>query len=560
LTAGRRFTIAAVTWGLGFAVAFGAPAAAQAQCGTGDPTGNSADPSTLDWSSDQAIQTNFDNARANEGCATQMVLPAGYDTMTQQQQELWLLNNEREARGEPDLQLDSSIMSQVAVNHGLEIAQYGYFDHASPINVPSWGSPYVNLPRMTINPVFANDTVLEDLSGGAGNMAQTVYGFMYFDGPGGMNLACTATVTWGCWGHRHTILNASLNWIGIGVVNMPNTLYGGSITNDFGIIHAGYAPPPAADTGPPVMGPITYDGNGNATVTGVADNPANVNDTGATPLTAGITGVVFYTNNIVENGGFQGTFNTVSATQSSPGAWTAQITMNPGDVLHAVAVDGSGNFNDMTMPAPAMNLTPGANTIALPPAGATGMTGMASDAAVASNNVPAVTPTAAALAASVDKQLHRRAVEYVRIYEMGYWRTYRPGKKTKNFPLYTNEGVVLRIRGHGKWNPRTGEEHSGSRPTKLHRGWNFIAVPYPETGMTCHAVRLELAHDGDRLEEISIGAIPNTGVIMKPYHGKWGNDLTKRIPDSKGFWIKDAGSANWIPSPTQYEKLAPADA
>jgi len=27
-------------------------------------------------------------------------------------------------------------MSQVAVNHGLEIAQYGYFDHASPINGP----------------------------------------------------------------------------------------------------------------------------------------------------------------------------------------------------------------------------------------------------------------------------------------------------------------------------------------------------------------------------------------------------------------------------------------
>jgi uncharacterized protein YkwD len=559
LTGFRRATVAAVTWGVGLAIAFGAPAAAQAQCATGDPTGNSADPSTLDWSSDQAIQTNFDNARANEGCATQMVLPASYDTMTQQQQELWLLNNEREARGEPDLQLDPSIMSQVALNHGLEIAQYGYFDHASPINVPSWGSPYVNLPRMTINPVFANDTILEDLAGGAGNTAQTVYGFMYFDGPGGMNLACTATVTWGCWGHRHTILNASLNWIGIGVVNNPNSLYGGSLTNDFGIIHAGYVPPPTADTGAPVMGPITYDGNGNATVTGVADNPANVNDTGATPLTAGVTGVVFYTNNIVETGGFQGTFNTVSATQSSPGTWTAQITVNPGDVLHAVAVDGSGNFTDMAMPAPAMNLTPGTNTMALPPAGGTGMTGMARHASVDSNLVPAVTPTAAALVASVNSQLHRSAVEYVRIYVMGHWRTYRPRQDTKNFPLYTSEGVVVGLKGHGEWTPGTGAEPPEARPTELHRGWNFVAVPYPETGMTCHAVRLELAHDGDRLEEISIGATPNTGVIMKPEHGKWGNDLTKHIPYSEGFWIKDAGKANWLPSPTQYERHPPAN-
>jgi hypothetical protein len=415
---------------------------------------------------------------------------------------------------------------------------------------------------MSINPVFANDTFLEDLDGGAGNPAQVVYGFMYFDGPGANNLACTATVTWGCWGHRHTILSANLNWIGIGIVNMPNTLYGGSISNDFGTVHAGYTPPATADTGAPVMGAITDDGNGNATVTGVADNPANVNDTGANPLTAGITGVVFYTNNIVENGGFQGTFNTVTATQSSPGTWTAQITVNPGDVLHAVAVDGSGNFSDMTMPAPAMILTPGANTVALPPGGAgtpgTGVNGMARDAA-ARRDVPAVTPTAEALVVSVDKQLHRQAVEYVRVYANGHWKTYRQGK-SRNFALYTSEGIVLGIKGHGKWNPTTGEENFGAPTIELHHGWNFVALPYPETGMTCHAVRLELAHEGDRLEEISIGASPNTGVIMKPHDGQWGNDLSKHIPYSKGFWIKDAASATWIPSPTQYRELSPATA
>lgn len=553
----RRFSRIAVLFGLGVGSVLAAPAAAQATCATTDPAGNAPAPSNLDWSTDAAIQTNFNVARANEGCTSPLVLPPNYDALTPAQQEVAVLNLEREARGEGDLQLDSTIASQVALNHGLEVAQYGYFDHASPINVPSWGSPYVGLPRMTINPVFTNDTFLEDLEGGARNPAETVYSFLYFDGPGANNLACTATVTWGCWGHRHTVLDVKLNWIGIGIVNMPGSLFDGSITNDFGTVHAGYTPPPTADTGGPVVGPITLNA-GSATVTGVDDNPANVNDTGATPLTAGVTGVVFYTNNIVEKGGFQGTFNTVAATQSTPGTWTAQITVNPGDVLHAVAVDGSGNFTDVTMPAPAVTLNPGANTVALPAGDATGGTGMATDAAAGYGRVRAVTPDAAALVASIDKQLHRTAARYVKVYVSGYWRTYRPGKHAKTFPLYTDEGVVIGITGHGKWTPHTGREHALAPTVRLRKGWNFVAVPYPVTGMTCHAVRLELARLGDQLQEISIGPSPNTGVIFKPSHGRWGYDLGEHIPYSRGFWIKDAGAATWTPSPTQYQSLPPA--
>src|SRR5664280_2830916 len=94
-----------------------APSAAQAQaCNTDDPP---ADVSslTLSWTTDQQIQTNFSNARAAEGCNVSLVLPAGYDAMTPQQQMLWMFNNEREARGLPDLQLDTTLMGQIATNH-----------------------------------------------------------------------------------------------------------------------------------------------------------------------------------------------------------------------------------------------------------------------------------------------------------------------------------------------------------------------------------------------------------------------------------------------------------
>jgi hypothetical protein len=164
-----------------------------------------------------------------------------------------------------------------------------------------------------------------------------------------------------------------------------------------------------------------------------------------------------------------------------------------------------------------------------------------------------VTPTAAALVASIDKQLKGKVVRSVRVYVNGHWKTYRPGR-SKSFALYTSEGVVVSMKRRGRWRPDTKEERYTSPRVKLHRGWNFVAVPYPITGMTCHAVRLELAGKRDRLKEISIGPKPNTGIIMKPEHGKWGNDLGMHISDQHGFWIDDAGSGTWTPSPEGYNQ------
>ncbi|HLW95657.1 MAG TPA: CAP domain-containing protein [Solirubrobacteraceae bacterium] len=510
-----------------------------------DPTTNPASdfPSTgLQWNSDQAIQTNFTNARAAEGCATPMLLPASYDSMTPQQQMLWMFNSEREARGEPDLQLDTTLMSQVALNHSREINTYGYFDHPSPINQVGIGDPLVNVQRQLVNPVFATNYFFgENLANGFATPAEATFAYMYDDSSES-------------WGHRGAILQAGFQWIGIGIT--PATL-GFTYTDDFesyvGFVPPGssppvYTPPATADTNPPSIASVSYSG-GTATATGVADSPLNVNDTGANPTTAGVTGVVFYVNNIVENPGQ--TFNTVPATQTAPGSgtWTAQITVNPGDVLHAVAVDGSGNFVDVTPPPPAVALAAGANSVALPAAPATASaSSVASDAAA---TPLATTPTAAALVASIDKQAHAKVVRFVRVYRSGRWVTYTPGR-TPSFPLYANEGVVVELAAAVHWHPTSHRQRFAPMRVHLHKGWNFVAVPYPYTGMTCHSVRLELAKAGDRLEQITVGPATNKGMIMRPEHGSWGNDKTMKIADSEGFWIKDAGATTWSPSPTAY--------
>lgn len=291
-------------------------------CSTANPAANAADPFPLDWSSDQAIQTNFTNARMREGCPA-LILPAGFAAMSPQEQMLSLFNIERTVRGLPALKLDSTLLSQIALNHNTEMVKYRYFAHSSPINLGF-------AARITINPslAFPKSTSQGEIIAAARNSAEAVYSFMYFDGAGSRNLSCTAATDPGCWGHRRTILG-NFNWVGIGVtLNAVGSQWGNYQTADF-VMAPDYTPPATADTTPPVMGQISFSG-GTATVTGVADP-------------AGITQVVFYVNQVSPIGGG---FNTVVAAQTAPGIWTAPITVTDGDVLHAVAVDSSGNFVD----------------------------------------------------------------------------------------------------------------------------------------------------------------------------------------------------------------------
>jgi hypothetical protein len=305
------------------------PSIAHAQtCSTANPAVNAADPATLNWSSDQAIQMNFTNARAAEGCPP-LTLPAGFAAMSPQEQMLSLLNSERTVRGLPALKLDSTLLSRIALNHNKEMVQYRYFDHSSPINLSASS-------RVTVNPALAfpkSGGAAENI-GAQRNSAETVYGWMYFDGAGSRNLSCKVATDSGCWGHRRTILG-NYNWVGIDVtLNAVGSQWGNYETAVF-VLAPDYTPPATADTTPPQMGPISFSG-GTATVTGIDTHPTNG--------TAGITQVVFYVNQVGSVGCCS--FNTVVATQTGPETWSAPISVTDGSVLHAVAVDGSGNYVD----------------------------------------------------------------------------------------------------------------------------------------------------------------------------------------------------------------------
>jgi uncharacterized protein YkwD len=493
---------------------------------------------------DKTIEAIFNTARATQGCPA-LVLPATYDGLSYQEKVLWLVNSEREIRAMRPLKLDSTLLSQIALNHSREMASYGYENHNSPI--------FPLATRRSVDPTLEAPGFAENISF-VFPASLGVYTWIYNDEASQ-------------WGHRMNALNPSFNWVGIGAVFAAGSKNENYFTADF-INQSTYQPPAAADTGAPVLGPVTY-ANGTASVSGVAESPQNRNYKAPNPATVGIARVVFYTNSIVElesGGRLEGKYNTVAATETAPGTWTAPMTVNAGEVLHAVAVDGSGNFTDSAPPPPPTVMKQGENTVALPvettatPAEAPEeeFTGPPPTMALIaarphhSNGVRAITPTAAALVHSIDHQLGQGTVRYVRVYVSGHWRTYRPGK-SQSFALYVGEGVDVNVRHAGRWRSSTAAVKYYAPHLRLHRGWNFVSVPYPIVHMTCHATRLELARLGDKLEELSVGPRPGVGFVMRPNKkGEWGNDLKKVLPVGKGFWVKDAAGATWTPNPVAY--------
>jgi uncharacterized protein YkwD len=269
----------------------------------------------------------FNNARQQEGCAVPLSIdPAAYDAATPQMQELMLINAERQDRGLGALQLDSTLLSQISLNHSKEFVQYNYFDHSSPINQP--GGKNDPFSRVLVNPALkaSFSGAGENIAGG-GPAAGDIYRFMYADS--GSN-----------WGHRSNILGNSA-WIGIGIATGGQ--FGFYTTLDFFLDSptTPYTPPATADTQAPTMNPPTVVDANTVQVTGVQDD-----GDGGTGGVAGVTSVVFYVGSAVGTDG--STFQAVAAKQdpTTPGTWTANLAVADPTTLHVVAVDGSGNFTD----------------------------------------------------------------------------------------------------------------------------------------------------------------------------------------------------------------------
>ena len=279
------------------------------------------------------IEKSFTAARAAEGCGTplnlaanQGITEAAWSGYSPQQQMFVLYNAERQDRGISLLQLDTTLMSQIDFNHSHEMNQYSYFAHPSPINNP-FNQPGDTFGRLTINPAINNFSNIAENIAGNSSAAAAVFEFMYDDSGSG-------------WGHRHNILGytggssfGSFNWVGIGV--SPSSTYGLFFTSDF-LQSASYAPPTAADTSAPTMSAPTVAGAAGGTVTATA---TNVVDSGVGTGVAGLTGVVFYA-------GSGANPTTVRGTQSGT-TWTASLNQPTGTTVHAVAVDGSGNYTDL---------------------------------------------------------------------------------------------------------------------------------------------------------------------------------------------------------------------
>ena len=117
-------------------------------------------------------------AHRKEGIAP-MVLPGWYVTLTIPQQLLVLTNLERQARGLPMFTGLSQSLDGMALVGAKRMK-----DPNGPSSV-QWGSNWL---------MFAPSALYAD------------FVWMYDDGPGSGNPACTRTVHWGCWGHRQNIL------------------------------------------------------------------------------------------------------------------------------------------------------------------------------------------------------------------------------------------------------------------------------------------------------------------------------------------------------------------
>ncbi len=128
-----------------------------------------------------AVVQAIDNARSQEGVGP-VTLPSNWYSLTVPEQFFVATNLERIARGLPAL----GGMATALDNSAAQAAQQGQ-DPSPPSGFPmsAWDANW---------------------GGGGGNPLEIVYFFMYDDGPGSSNSACTQAGQPACWVHRNNIL------------------------------------------------------------------------------------------------------------------------------------------------------------------------------------------------------------------------------------------------------------------------------------------------------------------------------------------------------------------
>ena len=146
---------------------------------------------------DQIVQA-IDNARALEGVGP-MTLPAGFASLTTEQQTFVVSNLERVDRGLPPVVgMVDSLNALAADAAAADADPYLPGWSVGPFQVNGWSS------------IWAGDL----------NALAADYDWMYDDGwgpQGSYNLDCQSADADGCWGHRHAILRSGTHLItGIG--------------------------------------------------------------------------------------------------------------------------------------------------------------------------------------------------------------------------------------------------------------------------------------------------------------------------------------------------------
>lgn len=146
---------------------------------------------------DQIVQA-IDNARALEGVGP-LTLPAGFASLTTEQQTFVVSNLERVDRGLPPVAgMVDSLNMLAGAAAAADADPYLPSWTVGPLQVDGWSS------------IWAGDL----------NALAADYGWMYDDGwsaEGSYNLDCQSPDAPGCWGHRHAILRSGSHLVtGVG--------------------------------------------------------------------------------------------------------------------------------------------------------------------------------------------------------------------------------------------------------------------------------------------------------------------------------------------------------